>query len=207
MRRQMYIGALWLSLLSVVRPALFAQSIEVMAGTERMFIDAQWLKAFDDGYRWTLFSRSRATADYEDNTSLFSGVYLNYTVKSGFGLTLLGKIADNGGGGDAGVHYFNKSDDFMLYALASVDGGDERSYNWFSIMRYTPPLAAEWKLFAGLELFTAFVDTGHAASVQRARLGLEYQDFQFGLALNTAGYGANYTNVDVNSGLFVRREF
>ena len=207
MRQILHALMLMLILQMVAGTSARAQSFEVMPGTKRLFIDAQWLKAFDDGYRWTLFSRSRATADYKDNTSLFSGAYVNYTFAGGFGLTLLGKIADSGGGGDAGVHYFNKSEEFMVYALASVGGGTQRSYNWFSIMRYTPALADEWKLFAGLELFTAFVDAGHAGRVQRARLGLEHRSFQFGLALNLAEYGTDYTNVDVNPGLFVRREF
>ena len=38
-----------------------AQSFEVMPGTERLFVDAQYLKFFDANNRLSLFTRARAT--------------------------------------------------------------------------------------------------------------------------------------------------
>lgn len=62
-----------------------AQSLELMPGTENLFVDAQWLKSVDQSTRWSIFSRTRATVDYDNNTDLFTGAYLNYTTKSGLG--------------------------------------------------------------------------------------------------------------------------
>ena len=133
-----------------------AQSFEFMPGTERIFIDAQWLKAFDEERKWSLFSRSRATVDYDENTNLFTGAYLNYTTKSGFGGTVLGRISTLGAGGDAGIHFFKTKESFMAYALVSVDISSTFAYSWFSILRYTPAFNDKWKFYSNLELFFKF---------------------------------------------------
>ncbi len=41
-----------------------AQSLEAMAGTKRLFIDAQYFEPFHEKSKFSLFSRSRATASY-----------------------------------------------------------------------------------------------------------------------------------------------
>ncbi len=186
---------------------LVSQSLEVMAGGEGIFADAQWLEALDDNFEWTLFSRSRATVDYSEQTNLFSGAYLNYTTASGFGTTLLGRIATNGAGAEAGPHFFSRSSGFMIYALASIAVKSDPSYTWFSILRFTPVLTENWQLFTGLELFSSFNADGHIASVQRLRAGLETAGYQFGLALNLAGLGRNYERAECNPGVFLRKQF
>ena len=178
-----------------------------MPGTERIFLDVQWLKAFDQQYRWTLFSRSRATVDYEENTNLFTGAYVNYTSKIGVGGTVLGRISTLGSGADVGVHYFKATDKFMVYALASIELHKELGYSWFSIMRYTPPLGEKWKLYTSLELFSNFNAEGHAFSVQRMRAGVDRAGYQFGLALNLSGLGPQYDTRDTNPGIFLRKQF
>lgn len=183
------------------------QSLEVMPGTERIFADVQWLQFFDEDRKWSLFSRTRATVDYNDNANLFSGAYLNYTTSSGFGGTLLGRISNAGAGSDAGLHLFKANERWMLYALASVEISRDLSYSWFSILRFTPPITDTWKLYTSLELFSNFGKSGHVASVQRMRLGLSRGGYQFGMGLNLAGVGSTYSSTDMNPGLFVRKEF
>lgn len=185
-----------------------AQSLEGMGGHKRIFMDAQWLKPLSEDYRWTLFSRSRATVDYEeDQTDLFTGAYLNYTTKSGFGGTVLGRIGSRGAGGDVGIHYFKSTKNFMVYALPTVEINEKFTYGWFSIMRYRPTLNDKWKLYTSLELFSTFEEGDHIASVQRIRLGLDFKKFQFGFAMNLSGLGEDYDIRDENLGIFLRREF
>ncbi|MEM6841680.1 MAG: hypothetical protein AAF632_05610 [Bacteroidota bacterium] len=184
-----------------------AQSLELMPGTERIFVDVQWLKTFDQARRWSLFSRSRATVDYEENTNLFTGAYLNYTTPSGFGGTVVGRISTAGAGGDLGGHFFKANESFLVYALASVAINTEFAYSWFSIVRYTPKLNDAWRVYISLELFSNFNADGHVASVQRLRTGLDHQGYQFGLALNLAGLGEDYSPTDTNPGVFVRKQF
>ena len=183
-----------------------AQSFEVMPGTERLFVDAQYLKFFDANNRLSLFTRARATTEYtEQNTNLFTGTYLNYTTKSGFGGTILGRISSVSSGIDAGIHYFKVSKTFMVYALPSIHINDELLYSWFSILRYTPKLKADWKLYSSLELFSAFGQVGHLSSVQRLRLGIDKKGYQFGLAVNLNE--SRFSDVDINPGVFMRKQF
>ena len=184
-----------------------AQSLEIMPGTERIFIDAQWLKTFDDDRKWSLFSRSRATVDYDENTDLFTGAYLNYTTKTGVGGTVLGRVSTLNAGGDAGVHFFKAKETFLIYTLASVDLSSEFAYSWFSILRYTPELSEKWRVFTSLELFSNFNTGGHVASVQRVRAGLDRNGNQFGLALNLSGLGQDYSTTNSNPGIFLRKQF
>ncbi|MEM9329300.1 MAG: hypothetical protein AAGA85_26795 [Bacteroidota bacterium] len=178
-----------------------------MPGTERVFADAQWLKTLDQERKWSLFSRSRATVDYNENTNLFSGAYLNYTSSSGFGGTLVGRISSGGAGSDLGVHFFKASRTLMIYALASLELSANFGASWFSIMRYTPELGEIWRLYSSLELFSNFGSEGHNASVQRLRAGLDRSGYQFGLGLNLAGFGNTYSMRDYNPGIFIRKQF
>lgn len=183
-----------------------AQSFEIMPGVQRIFIDAQYLKFLDHEGRISLFSRARATAEYDRQASdLFTGAYLNFSTRSGLGVTLLGRIATHTSGVDAGLHYFRSKRNWMLYALPSINLGDELIYSWFSILRYTPELSEEWKLFSSLELFSAFAQMGHLNSVQRFRVGLDKKGYQFGLAINLNQ--SRFSETDVNPGAFFRKQF
>ena len=183
-----------------------AQSFEVMPGTKRVFIDAQYLKFVDSKKRVSLFSRARATAEYDEQaTNLFSGAYLNYTTTSGFGGTILGRISSSSSGIDAGIHYFKATKSLMLYALASINLNDQLLYSWFSILRFTPVLNGQTKLYSSLELFSAFSKIGHLSSVQRIRVGIDKKGYQFGLAINLNE--SRFSDTDVNPGLFLRKQF
>ena len=195
------------SLASLFSLSTLGQSLEILPGTERIFTDAQWLEVFDEEKRWSLFSRSRATVDYQDNTDLFTGAYLNYTSKMGLGATLLGRVSSRGAGSDAGSHFFKAGNQWMIYALASIALSSELSYSWFSILRFTPKLSGKWRVYSSLELFSNFEAEGHVASVQRIRVGLDRAGFQFGLGLNLSGLGKTYSTTDSNLGVFIRKQF
>ncbi len=199
-------------LLLLIAPLLIlsnasSQSLELMPGSERIFVDGQWLSTLDEDRKWSLFSRSRATTDYDENNNLFTGAYLNYTTKYGVGGTVLGRISNFGAGSDAGVHFFKANGTWMVYALASIALSADLSYGWFSILRYTPDLSDRWKLYTSLELFSSFIETGHVTSVQRMRIGVSWDNYQFGLALNLSGSGTQYQQTDSNPGLFIRKQF
>lgn len=199
---------LWIiSNLIVCSFALEAQNFELMPGSEKLFVDAQWLKNFDTEYKWTLFSRSRATDDYHNNTNLFTGAYLNYTTSLGIGATLLGRLSSIGSGMDTGIHFFTQSDYFVIYALASVELRHKLAYSWFSIARYTPSISEKWRIYISLELFSNFLQGNHIASVQRIRTGLSHKGYQFGLAINLSGLGNEYSPTNSNPGIFIRKEF
>ncbi len=184
-----------------------SQSFELMTG-KRVFIDAQFLTVLGSAASWSMFSRARATAEYDrPTTQLFSGAYLNYTRPSGLGLSAVGRISSSGSGMDVGPHYFKATPHWMLYALPSVHLGSEWSYNWFSIFRYTPRIGEEWRLYASLELFSSFRHSIHQVSVQRLRLGVDRKNWQLGLALNLRQARLGLGQDDQNPGIFLRKSF
>ncbi|MEM1326792.1 MAG: hypothetical protein AAGI23_12600 [Bacteroidota bacterium] len=183
-----------------------AQSFEAMAGTKRIFIDAQYLEFIGAESKLSLFSRARATTEYDgQNTDLFTGAYLNYTTKVGFGGTIVGRISSNNSGVDVGIHYFKAKKSLLIYALPSIHIGDNLLYSWFSLLRFTPELKNDWKLYTSLELFSAFGAVGHLSSVQRIRLGIDKSGYQWGTAINLNE--SRFSNTDANMGLFFRKQF
>lgn len=195
-----------IALLIIASCSAYSQSFEFMPGTERLFIDAQFLKFFDKGKKVSLFSRARATAEYEESlTNLFTGAYLNYTTSSGLGGTVLGRISSANSGVDAGLHYFKARKTVMIYALAAVNINDNLLYSWFSIFRYTPEINEKMKLYSSLELFSAFGEIGHLSSVQRIRLGVWMGLYQFGGAINLNE--SRFIDTDINPGVFIRTQF
>ena len=202
--RVILLTVLWLASTDV----LWSQSVEIMGGNQRLFADVQWLKPLDTTYTWSVFSRARATIDYEGRSNLFLGVYGNVTSKIGLGGTLLGRIGTTASGGDVGAHYFKSTKKWLFFGLASVGLNThlELGYTWFSILRFTPPLAKNLKLYTSLELFTTFNNRGHVYSTQRVRLGLDWKGWQLGVANNLAQIGQTPI-LDNNIGAFIRKEF
>lgn len=198
--------AIGLLLLAAVQ-FLQAQSLEIMPGNEHVFADLQWLKPFDTDYRWSLFSRTRMTVDWDNRANLFSGAYLNYTSRMGVGASLVGKVSQTTGAGvDAGTHIFKSKPTWMLFGLATVGLKEDPEYSWFSILRFTPAINEHWKWYSSLELFHLFNKNGHVSSVERIRLGVDRMGYQFGLAANFQQWGTDLTGSE-NWGGFVRRSF
>ncbi len=131
-----------------------SQSVEFMPGNNFVFADVQFFKPLDKKYRSTLFSRTRARLGYkseESGVDFFSGLYMNYTSKSGFGGTIIGRADNLGSDMDLGVHYYKKIKSISIYALPSISLSQKNIYSWFSIIKYRPDINAQWKLYTSLE--------------------------------------------------------
>lgn len=200
-------------ILSLLFAALFsnssqAQSLEIMAGQRGLFADIQYLKPlFGDTYRFSVFARTRGTLSYENKANILAATYFNYTSKYGIGASVLGSLSSsNGGGGGAGINYFKVHKALTVFILTAVEINKPPEYSFFSIIRYKPKLKGDWKLYTSLELYTLVGETGHLASVQRARVGVDWKNLQFGPAANLTELG-NTPTYTGNYGFFVRREF
>ncbi len=198
-----------------VIPLLFffsakSQSIEIMPGNNFVFTDLQFFKPLDKKFRTTIFSRTRARLTYDDDengVNFFSGAYLNYTTKTGFGGTLIGRMNNFGSDMDLGIHYYRKIKSFSIYALPSISLSQKNTYSWFSIVKYRPTLNDQWKMYTSVELFSVFNKSDHVISTQRVRIGLEYRSYQFGLAMNISEFGDDLIVTNDNYGVFIRKEF
>ena len=185
-----------------------AQNFELLAGTKRLFFDFKYIKIIEAQPKISVLHRTRANAEYDDTPAdLFTGTYLNYSVKAGFGPTFVGRISSTGSGFDVGVHYFKVRPKFFVYALPSVQIKNELLFTYLTFLRYSPPLKKDWKLNTSLELFTAFNSERHLKTLQRLRLGLSKNGFTFGLGMDFVETGERLENLDTNPGVFAQKQF
>ncbi|WP_010518582.1 hypothetical protein [Croceivirga radicis] len=184
-----------------------AQRFELMPGTERLFFDIQWFEKFDSQGKWTLFSRTRGSYDYEDTTDIFSGAYFEYTTKSGFGPTFLGRIASTVAGAELGVHFIKQINNWSIYSLLSQEIRNQFDISWFSIVKFTPNISKTLKLYSSVELFMNFEKADHNVSVQRFRTGITKNNYFIGIGLNTTFTGTNFDLNYTNLGIFVKKQF
>ncbi len=184
-----------------------AQSVEIMPGTHNVFVDLQWLRTFDEARHWSLFSRTRATVDYQNSSDLLMGGYLNYTSSIGLGPTIVGAVGHSGAVAEAGVHYFSASPTLVFFGLASAATRDRFTYSWFSITRYTPALSELTRLYTSLEVYVQMQDTDLQVTVVRARTGLSLDSYQLGRGMNAAAFGFWSGAWALNPGIFLRKEY
>jgi hypothetical protein len=185
-----------------------AQNFELMTGTKRLFFDFKYIKIIEARPNVSLLHRTRANAEYDAQPAdLFTGTYLNYSLKGGIGPSLAGRISSAGSGFDVGVHYFKASRKFFVYTLPSVQIKDEFFFSWLTFLRFSPMLNEEWVLNTSLELFTAFNSERHLKSLQRVRLGTGKKGFLLGLAIDFVETGDSLEKVDANPGVFVQKQF
>lgn len=186
---------------------LYTQSVELMPGNQYLFTDVQFLGNFDQGYKFTLFNRTRVQIDYDDQVDFFSAAYLNYTTNFGLGITSIARINNQGSNIDVGIHFLKNTKNISFFGIASFSLTEDNTLSWFSILRYRPVISEQWKFYSSLELFTVLNQSGHAASIQRIRIGMDHQTYQFGLATNLLALGNKFDFFNNNYGVFIRKEF
>lgn len=195
--------------LSLASTNLSAQSIELMPASRGIQLDVQWFKTLDTSYRWSILNRSLAFISYDGTPDLFSGTYLNYTTKSGFGGTLVGRIGSSSSGGNIGVHFLKGGKNWSVFSFATAGIGTDRAmeYNIFAVFQFRPKLSKTVNLYTSAEAFSVFNNTGHGYSIQRLRLGIDWKTWQIGFASDFSEFGTQLQFFTVNIGGFLRREF
>lgn len=179
-----------------------------MPGTDRVFIDIQFLKPWkENDYKFTVFSRTRMTVDYSNQPNFFSAAYANYTSKPGLGISVIGSVSNGRGfSPTVGINYLKVRNDFSIFLLVAMELEENPEYSLFTISKYRPSIGENWKLYTSLELFSLVNHNGHQVSVQRARVGVDRKSLQFGVAANLGQYGSSPI-WDDNYGIFIRKEF
>ncbi len=185
-----------------------AQSIEVMVGSENVFVDIQFLENFgDSSFKYVAYNQTRATISHENTATMSTVVFFNYKTKIGLGSTVASRITSTqGASGLFGLSYLKIDKRLLVYTLLAVERIDEYRYGSFSVIRYYPEINENWKVYSSLEVNSLINKDIHLDSVQRLRAGLDYKNNQFGLAVNLRERGEDYDVVE-NYGLFFRKVF
>ncbi|MEM9981278.1 MAG: hypothetical protein AAF734_02205, partial [Bacteroidota bacterium] len=112
------------------------------------------------------------------------------------------------------LQYFNKKGDLYLNVFPTIELTRETNYEIFGLVVYSPRLSKKLKLFTQATFSTNFNFQQHNFSFQQIRLGLDYNDFQFGIGADTQipTFTDPITNdliteVNPNIGLFLRKTF
>lgn len=198
-----------------------AQSVplEVFAGDKRTTLDLLLIKNLkgkgEAKSKFLFFSRSRVSLDYNETKTTNLPQFalteaLSYNIKDlrGFAPVAVVQIFNLGTFPKAGIQYLKLKTNFTFFSWSVIDLAKDPSVDVFILSRFTPKLTEKMKLYTQLELLSNFpsLDT-NMNFTQRIRVGLKFDEVQFGLGLDLNEVGKeNFTNT-TNAGVFFRYEF
>jgi hypothetical protein len=219
MKRIIFLSFLW----TIVSADLVqAQSVplEVFAGDKRTTLDLLLIKNLHGKgkakSKFLFFSRSRVSLDYNEtkttNLPQFSLTEaLSYNIKGlrGFAPVAVLQVFNRGTFPKAGIQYLKLKPHFTFFSWSVIDLAKDPFIDVFILSRFTPKLTEKMRLYAQLELLNNFPTQENANMnfIQRIRLGLRFDEIQFGLGFDFNEMGKdNFTNT-TNGGVFFRYEF
>lgn len=194
--------------------------VEIFSGYERTTLDIMFFKYFknkkDEPSPWLFFNRNRASVDYRMTGSEFTpqfgfteAVSYNHPGLKGFAPVVLAQLLNRGVYPKAGVQYALIRKQLTLFSWLVTELKKDNNLDYFLLFRYTPAVAERWKLFLQFETLNVFpTKTVYPFSfVQRVRLGVSIQRWQFGAGADLSQAGrTDWTNTH-NPGVFLRHEF
>lgn len=218
MKRIVSLSFLVIALANLVQ----AQSVplEVFAGDKRTTLDLLLIRNLhgkaDAKSKFLFFSRSRVSLDYNEtktaNLPQFSLTEaLSYNIKSlrGFAPVAVLQVFNRGTFPKAGIQYLKLKPHFTFFSWSVVDLAKDPFVDVFILSRFTPKLTEKMRLYTQLELLSNFPtqESANMNFIQRVRVGLKFDEIQFGLGLDINETGKdNFTNT-TNGGVFFRYEF
>ncbi len=166
----------------------------------------------------SFFNLTYFTVDYEDQNRVDPFIYsvITFNFNQNLGVAGGGYMTQAGFVPIAAFsyQYFNQKGDLDLNVFPTVELSYRPNYELFGLFVFTPKLTDYLKLFSQLTFSSNFNFSQHNFSFQQIRLGLEYQDFQFGVGADTQIptfmdpiRNELTTEVNPNIGLFVRKTF
>jgi hypothetical protein len=194
--------------------------VEIFAGDKKATFDVMFFKFFKNkekqNSKWLFFNRNRATIDYKmTKTSNFpqygftEGISYNHKNLKGFAPVLVAQLNNRGIYPKLGLQYAKVKPNFTIFSWLVVEVLKSPNVDYFLLGRYTPKISTKLKLFTQVELYNGIptLESNSFTLIQRMRLGLKLEEYQFGLGLDFTAIGRNkYTNTQ-NIGLFLRSEF
>ncbi|MBL7847664.1 MAG: hypothetical protein JNL40_09370 [Cyclobacteriaceae bacterium] len=186
--------------------------IEILGGHQRTTADVLWFRPFKDSLgnssRFLFFNRSRASVDYSNQTTFGTTLAVSYNLPSGWGVVLSGQFFNNGFSPKAGVQYFKRSRQLMVFSWVTAELLQSKKLDWFLLSRWEPRLNRRLNLFSQLELLSTTDWDGNLALIQRLRAGLGFPlGWQTGLGMDFGQVGKSSFITSSNIGIFIRKDF
>jgi hypothetical protein len=194
--------------------------VEIFAGNERATLDILFFKFIKNktaqNTKWLFFNRNRASIDYKMTTttnlpqfSFTEAISYNDKKLKGFAPVLVAQLLNRGVYGKLGMQYAITGKNYTVFNWVVSELKDHPNIDYFLLTRYTPKLNSKLNLFTQVELLSsiATAQKNKHTFVQRIRLGLKRNLWQFGLGADFSEIGkTNYVHTQ-NIGAFLRHEF
>ncbi|GAB1350802.1 hypothetical protein MASR1M107_30170 [Ignavibacteriales bacterium] len=202
-------------------PSVNAQiPAELFFGDKKATLDVLFFKPFRDSEGknsdWVLFNRGKVTLDYkmtpDDNKPFFvamQAVSYSPPALGGFGPVAVSLITNDGMYPKLGLQYVKGTSDFLFFGWLICETLKDPDVDLYLFARYTPLISGKTRLFTQIETNSAFPAWagGEPSLFQCLRLGLMWNGFQTGIAIDLTQKGKNDLKTTENSGVFVRYEF
>ncbi len=193
---------------------------EVFAGNKKASVDVLFFKWFknhnEKNTPWLLFNRSRGVMDYEQTTTqnlpqmgIVNAISYNLPQLKGVAPVINATILNRGVLGRVGVQFYKRKNAITLFTWLVYDIVDNSAVDFYVLTRFEPKLADKWSIFSQMELINAFSTeaNGTNAHIQRIRLGLKRNLWQFGLGADNSQINNSDFFMNNNAGIFIRHEF
>jgi hypothetical protein len=194
--------------------------VEAFAGNTKATVDIMFFKFFKKGsgqnFKWLFFNRNRASIDYAMTNAIrlpqfgfTEAISYNHKKLKGLAPVAVVQLLNRGVYPKVGIQYARASKDYTFFTWVVCETLNAPSIDWFFLSRYTPKLSKKLNLFTQIELVNIFPSskTSNFNFIQRLRLGLKVNDYQFGLGADLTALGKNTFMTTQNMGAFLRHEF
>lgn len=190
-------------------------SIELFAGNKGLAFEMIVSKQFSPHSKFGFFNVTDFSWDYKEvnqTSDFLSQSFLTAQVWRGIsvaaGLSAMGSSTSPlTVRPTAGLQYLLASRDFVVIVLPQLDLTQTYNFETFVVLEYKPMLSKKWGIYTRVEgLYNYNIRVGfQEISSVYLRLGLSYNNIQFGTGTNPDFSGSNNHQVS-NLGLFIKTD-
>jgi hypothetical protein len=193
--------------------------VEFFAGDKKAGIDIMFFRFIKESDEknsdFLFFSRARGVADYQMTKStnlpsfgLTEAISYNPKAFYGFAPVAVLQFFNSGVFPKAGVQYALQKKNLTLFTWLVTETLKDPNMDYFLLLRYTPALNDHINLYTQLECNNTLPlqQQNKYNFVQRLRLGMMLQQWQFGLAADFSQNGRGTFITTTNTGIFLRME-
>lgn len=185
---------------------------EMFFGNQSPVLDVFFIKPFTTNAAFTFLSRSKiALPEYKTGNDEFASTnIIGFEIKkTGLGIALAAKKAkEESLNARAGIQYLKNSEKLLFYNILSTQWADSADVRLLSIIQFIPELSEKWKLLLRAEWESSLLyEGGHNFSQNILRVGLECNNWQFGLGSEWLWRKKEFAVEEKNYGLFLTRKF
>jgi hypothetical protein len=189
--------------------------IELIAGNKGSAFELITSKQFSHSSKFGFFNVSSFDGDYKEvnqNSDFLSQSYL--TAEVWRDISLVAGLSAIGSSTTpltvrptAGLQYLLAGPDFIVLFLPRFDLTQTYNFETFALLEYKPMLSKKWGIYSRVEgLYNYNTKLRfHEISSIYLRLGLSYNNFQFGAGTNLDFYGPDNQNAS-NFGVFIKTD-